>query len=606
MEQESKLRLFFQLLKGQKLKFILAMVAVAVTSLVGLLPQQVIRFTVDAVIGGEAFPLPGYLQGIYDLLGGRSTFLSNLWLCGVLMLLIYLVNSVFSFLRARLASSASETSIKKLRDRLYDRLSHMPYATHVNANTGDLLQRCSSDVETVRRFMAVQLVELTRTVCTLGFALFLMLGMNVPMTLISLIVVLPLFGFSLWFYKVVRKTFKAVDEAEGRLSTVMQENLTGVRVVRAFGQEKQEMEKFDGASGEFVDNSYRMMLNLSTFWGVTDFLIYLQIAITTVAGCYFAYTGAITVGMLISFSGYITTLLWPVRQLGRLLSDLGKTFVSLTRISEVLHEPVEEDAPGALTPTIRGDVRFEHVSLSYDDEERQVLKNVSFSVKAGQTIGILGATGSGKSSLVQLMQRLYDPTEGAIYIDGIDIRTMQRKWLRKNVGIVLQEPFLYSRSIMENIRITDPDKEREEVMKVAKIAQIDSLAREFDGGFETLVGERGVTLSGGQQQRVAIARMLLQDAPIMIFDDSLSALDTETDAAIRKALNENKRDRTTFIISHRVTTLFELDKILVMEEGRIVQEGTHQELLQEEGPYKAVWDIYGKLETEASMGGAQN
>ncbi|MBE5781644.1 MAG: ABC transporter ATP-binding protein [Clostridiales bacterium] len=604
MEQESRLKLFFQLLHGQKLKFFLAMFAVAVCALLALLPQQVIRFTVDAVIGGDPFPMPDFLQGIYDALGGRETFLSNLWMCAVLLLIIQLCNSLFSFMRARLASSASETSAKKLRDRLYDRLSHMPYDTHVNANTGDLLQRCSSDVETVRRFMAVQLVELTRTIFSLGFALTLMLSMDATMTLCSLLVVPPLFIFSFWFYKVVRRTFKKVDEAEGRLSTVLQENLTGVRVVRAFGQEKQEMGKFDAASGEFVDNSYRMMLHLSTFWGVTDFLIYLQIAMTTVAGCYFAFTGQISIGVLISFASYITTLLWPVRNLGRLLSDLGKTFVALTRISEVLRTPIEEDKEGDLTPDVRGDIRFENVSLRYATGDREVLKNVSFHVKAGQTVGILGATGSGKSSLVQLLQRLYEPTEGDIYIDGINIKDIQRKWLRKNVGIVLQEPFLYSRSIMENIRITDPSLSKDEVMKVAKIAQIDSLAREFDGGFETMVGERGVTLSGGQQQRVAIARMLLQDSPIMIFDDSLSALDTETDAAIRRALNENKRDRTTFIISHRVTTLFEMDKILVMEDGRIVQEGTHQELLQQEGPYKAVWDIYGRLETEATMGGA--
>jgi len=346
-----------------------------------------------------------------------------------------------------------------------------------------------------------------------------------------------------------------------------------------------------------------MMSLLSKFWSLTDVLIFTQTAITSLVGCIFCVNGTLSVGVLMTFTSYTTTLLWPIRNLGRMLSDMGKTKVALGRIYEILSAPVEESPADAKKPAVKGDIVFDNVSLKYEDDQT-VLKNISFAVKAGQTVGILGATGSGKSSLVQLLQRLYEPCEGRILIDGMDIREMDLKWLRKNVGIVLQEPFLYSRSIMENIRITDPRKTSDEVMAAARIAQIDSLAREFDGGLDTMVGERGVTLSGGQQQRVAIARMLLQDAPIMIFDDSLSALDTETDAAVRKALHEHKQDRTTIIISHRITTLYESDLILVLQNGRIVQQGNHDSLLEEQGPYRTIWDIYGKIEADEKGGEA--
>ena len=604
MEKKKRpLFLFFELLKGYRMRFFCGIFCVAVCALSQLLYPQIIQFTVDAVLTGTESAVPAFLLPLYRLVGGRGVFLDHLWLCAVLLLLAYLINSSFNFFRSILVSTASERATERLRNRLYDRLSHLPYAAHVAANTGDMLQRCSSDVETTRRFAAVQLVELSRAIFMLCFALFMMLRMDVRMTFVTLFVVPFLVGGSFIFFRSIRKTFRMVENAEGALSVVMQENLTGMRVVRAFGQEAQEMDKFDQKNGEFVKHYLHMNRLLSRFWSITDFLIMFQSLLTAVVGCVFCVQGTLSVGMVLTFISYTSTLLFPLRNLGRLLADMGKTSVALSRIDEILSAPIEQSPPDALRPEIHGDIEFSHVSLSY--EEQEVLHDISFSVKAGQTVGILGATGSGKSSLVQLLQRLYDPQDGTITIDGVDIRKIDLKWLRKNVGIVLQEPFLYSRSILENIRITNPCCSEREVMQAARIAQIDSLATEYENGFATMVGERGVTLSGGQQQRVAIARMLLQNAPIMIFDDSLSALDTETDAAVRRALKEQRHGQTTFLISHRITTLYEADLILVLANGRIVQRGTHQSLVQENGPYRTIWEIYGQIEKNEQRGQVQ-
>ena len=549
----------------------------------------VTSFTLDYVIRGDAsgLRLPAFLLQWLDRLGGRDYFLSHLYLCAIALIAFTMLNGLFTFLRRREIAFASEGVAKTLRDQLYRHLEDVPYDYHKHVSTGDLVQRCTSDVNTVRRFISVQLMEIVRTVCMILVAILVMFSIHPVMALISM-AMMPLLTLSSFLYfKYVRRYFTESDEAEGRLSTMLQENLTGIRVVRAFGQQRAELERFTKIDMEFRDKTYRLIRLLGYYWGCSDCAGYLQIALSLVAGVLFVVKGEFTLGNVTLFTTYTGMLTWPVRQLGRILADMGKATVSLGRLDEILSAPVETEPGRALKADLRGDIVFDHVCFGYDRYD-DVLKDVSFTVHQGETIGILGSTGSGKSSLVQLLQRLYCVTAGKITINGTNINDIEHGHLRCNIGIVLQEPFLYSRTIRENIGIVRPDASLDEIQNAARIASVHDVIESFEQGYDTVVGERGVTLSGGQQQRIAIARTLMQQAQILIFDDSMSAVDTETDAAIRHALHSMRHDGITFLISHRITTLCEADRILVLEDGKLVQEGTHRQLMAEDGLYRRI------------------
>ncbi|MGB4389479.1 MAG: ABC transporter ATP-binding protein, partial [Caldicoprobacterales bacterium] len=470
---------------------------------------------------------------------------------------------------------------------------------HVKAETGDLIQRCTSDVETVRRFLSVQLVELGRAIIMLVAAIFIMIKIDKQMTLASVLVVPIIFTFAFVFFIKVQKAFLKADESEGRLSNILQENLTGVRVVRAFGRQVYEDEKFDRQNIEYRDLVNKLIRLLAMYWSLSDGLALFQIALVVVLGVYRASSGQITFGDMNVFVSYVSMLLWPIRQMGRILTDMGKTLVSVGRIQEILERPVESQDEDSVEAPINGDIVFENVDFEYE-KGKPILKNLSFRVKQGQTVAILGPTGSGKSSLVHLLQRLYDYTAGSITIGGVELKKIDKKWLRRQVGLVLQEPFLYSKTIKENIRIARPSASDEEVYQASRIASVHDVISEFEKGYDTPVGEKGVTLSGGQKQRVAIARTIINDCSILIFDDSLSAVDTETDAAIRRELNKRSKEISTFIISHRVTTLAEADLILVLDEGRLIQSGSHQDLSQQPGLYQRIWSIQNSMEEEGA------
>ena len=525
---------------------------------------------------------------------GREYFAEHLVLCGAVYLGFTVLNGLFTYLRRRATAYAAEGMAKTLRDALYEHINAVPYDYHKHVSTGDLVQRCTSDVETVRRFLSVQMMDILRTAVMFFTALVILLRIHVPMALISMVTLPFLVVSSFVYFRYVQKYFKDADEAEGQLSAALQEDLTGVRIVRAFGQERAEYEKLTKLNAKTRDANIRLNRLLGYYWGMSDAVGFAQIGISLAAGVYFCAKGTMTLGLVTLFSTYTTMLTWPARQLGRILADMGKASVSLKRLTEIMDAAPETEPGKALTVDMTGDIRFDHVCFGYDAPD-DVLKDISFTVKPGETVAILGATGSGKSSLVQLLQRLYTCTRGRITIGGVDINDIDHACLRRNIGIVLQEPFLYSRSIRDNIRIVNPTATDTEVEEAARIAAIHDVIMGFEKGYDTLVGERGVTLSGGQLQRVAIARTLMQKAPILIFDDSMSAVDTETDAKIRDALYGMKRDGILFIISHRITTLCEADKILVLEGGRLVDEGTHEELIQKPGLYRRIAEIQDAL-----------
>jgi ATP-binding cassette subfamily B protein len=590
-------KLFLRLLGDDARYFAGAGLMTAVSIFLGFLTPAILAEVLDHVLTGLPSRMPGFLSSWVEARGGRGWLTANLWVPGLAIGFIAVLIGFTSYLKARWIAVGSENAARTLKNRLYAHLQELPFSYHSASSTGDLVQRSTSDVDTVRRFLAMQLLGVVDAVLMLTFALLLLLPISTRVTLISLAVMPVMIVFSWKFFSLIIRAFRKADEAEGRMTTVLQENLTGVRVVRAFGQAQREIEKFDRANLENRTLLTRLNWLHSFYWSGGDLMGQAQTLLTLMFCLAEVRAGAMSVGDLVIFTSYIGMLIWPVRNMGRVLSQAGRAMVSLERIDEVLRQKPEADAPDATAPDLRGDVVFDGVSFHYDGGE-DVLRNLSFTVRAGQTAAILGSTGSGKSTVALLLQRLYAPQKGRITISGHDIQKVQRKHLRRRVGLVLQEPFLYSRTIRENLRMGAHEASDDALTRAARDAQAEEFILESQKGWDTLVGERGVTLSGGQKQRAAIARTLLKDSDVLIFDDSLSAVDTQTDERIRKALRERSRGVTTIIISHRIVTLSQADKIIVLEDGRVADEGTHEELIARPGLYRRIYQIQAGLEDE--------
>jgi len=595
------LKQLWNFMKNNRTLYVFAIMAVGVSTFVRFIWPLVLRVTIDSVIGTQPLVDQGgfnpLIHRIFDLTGGRSVLVQCIWAASLILIILTLARGIALFFKGKWSALASEKIVRNIRETVYDHLQYLPYEYHVKAKTGDLIQRCTSDIETIRRFIAVQFVEIGRALFMIGFALTFMLQMSVKMTLISMALVPAIFVFAIVFFTKVKKAFKNSDEAEGRMSTVLQENLTGVRVVRAFARQTFELEKFDKKNSEFRDLTYRLIRLLAWYWSVSDFFSLVQIVAVTVLGTYWAANGTITLGTMLAFSSYVGMLLWPIRQMGRVLTDMGKAMVSVNRIQEILEEKREGFNGDIPAEKYKGEIEFNNVTFEYE-AGKPVLEDVSFKIEAGQTVAILGPTGSGKSSLVHLLPRLYDYQKGSIKIDGKELRNIDKKIIRRNVGIALQEPFLFSKTIKDNIKMAAENATDDEIYRAASCSAVHDVIEEFEKGYETEIGERGVTLSGGQKQRLAMARTLINDSPILIFDDSLSAVDTETDALIRTELKKRNDKATTIIISHRITTLSEADIILVLDQGKLVQSGSHDELFKQEGLYKRIWNIQTDLEEE--------
>ena len=514
--------------------------------------------------------------------------------------LLALGQGLFTFLSGRWAAEAAEGATVRLRDYLYDHIQRLSFVYHDRTSTGELIQRATSDVDAMRRFYAEQAIGAGRIIMLFLVNFIALYSLNAQLAFISVVVVPILMIVSIFFFREISKRYELFQEQEATLSTTLQENLTGIRVVRAFARQEYEENKFEADNRERYNRGIRLLLMHAVYWPSTDILVGAQLLIGIFVGAMMAINGTITLGTYLAYIGLLGWLLWPMRNLGRLIVQMSMGMVSFSRVRDIIKEDRELMYAGTYVPDghLRGEIRFDHVGFEYDSEAT-VLRDINFKCPAGQSVALIGGTGSGKTTLVNLLPRFYEYTDGQIMLDDVELRKYPRHYLRRHIGIVQQEPFLFSRSISENISYgVGRDVSEEEIEAAARAAAIHEVILTFPEGYDTVVGEKGVTLSGGQKQRITLARTLLKDPCILILDDATSSVDMETEAAIRDALLQLMPGRTTFIIAHRIQTVMDADLILVMDGGRVVQCGGHEDLLLEEGPYQQIFNLQARIEDE--------
>jgi ATP-binding cassette subfamily B protein len=600
----SSTKALWRLTRGQRGRFLAALVALAIGASLMYVGPQIVRFAIDGILERRAdHAIPDPVNRILTAIDAHNHPTQALILAGCAVLAATLVGGTFMYVRGRFAARASESIARSLRLRLYDHLQHLPVSYHDKAPTGDQVQRCTSDVDTVRMLFASQAVEIARAVLLLGIGIPVMFWMDWRLALCAIAVLPVIFAFSVYFFGRVRGSFKKMDDAEGAMTATLQENLTGIRVVRAFARQQFECDRFGEKNRAHRDLNDRLYAVMALYWSTSDFMAFTQGALVLFVGAWRVYSGGMTLGTLVAFLSYMQLYLWPVREMGRTLTEMGKATVSIGRIQEILDAPREADAPAPADQTrvpdrVSGEIRIDNVSFSHG--ENRVLSEVSLHVPPGQTLAVVGPSGSGKSTLMQLLLRFLDYEQGRIELDGMEIRALPRKHVRAQFGVVMQEPFLYSKTLRDNIRLGRFSAEDHEVIDSATVAQIHGSIESFERKYDTLVGERGVTLSGGQRQRVAIARAILRDAPILILDDALSAVDTHTETFILDALRRRRGRHTTILIAHRLSTLMHADQIAVLESGRVTQLGTHADLIEQDGLYRKLWQIQTALEEDLS------
>jgi ATP-binding cassette, subfamily B, bacterial len=578
---DNRLQGLWRLLTGFRVPYVGAIFSLVLATIAKTASFLLLAYFIDTVLGGDTAPM--------DVLVTIA----------LLFIGLALLEGTFTFQSGKLAAKSSEGVSLRLRNYIYDHLQRLHFTYHDKTQTGELIQRSTSDVDAIRRFYAEQIIGAARilTLFVINFTAILIL--NVQLALLSVIAIPIMLVMSFFFFKKIEKVYESFQVQDAVLSTRLQENLTGVRVVKAFARQEYEIEKFDQENWKRFTLGRNMLKMMAIYWPVSDSIGFVQMLGGLTLGAVMAINGDITVGVYIAYAGMVTRIIWPMRELGRLITQMSTALVSYGRVMEMLREIREPLDEGQRLPDHpRGEIVFDDVSFEYKDGE-PVLQDISFRCEPGQSIAILGSTGSGKTSLINLLPRFYEYTSGSIKLDGVELNTIARRYLREEIGMVEQEPFLFSRSIRENItygvsrEVTDA-----EVEVAARAAAVHEVILSFPEGYKTLVGERGVTLSGGQKQRVALARTLLKNPRILILDDSTSSVDTETEADIRAALQKMMQNRTTFIIAHRIQSLMNADLILVMDKGRIVQRGTHDELMFEPGIYRQVYDVQARIEDE--------
>jgi ATP-binding cassette, subfamily B, bacterial len=612
------LKNLWRIAENYRIYYLIALVSLIISSVFTFTVPLVGKITIDAIIAGETVGTWKPVLSLIDWLGGRSLIARNLWIAGIFLIILTGFRALFLYFRDFFSALASESIIRRLRNRLFDHLQHLPVAYHSGAETGDLIQRCTSDVETLRLLFSKQTVELGRAAVFLAVAVPMMVMLDTKLAAVGIIFLPIVIAFSVVFFNRVRSVFQSVDEAEGELTTVLQENLTGVRVVRAFSRQEFECDKFVVRNAEYRDRTYRLFTLLAKFWATTDIMCFAQIGIVLLTGGWMVTKNMLTVGTLYAFLRIVGFLTFTIRELGRTLSETGKATVALGRIIEILDAPLEAEVGGTradiqngalkggdekttgahpLKGGIKGDINFNSVFFRYHPGD-WVLKNLSFHIRQGETVAILGASGSGKSTLMRLLLRLYDFEEGEITVDGVNLVDIPRKQIRSQIGTSLQEPFLFAKTLRKNIKLSRPTSNDKQMVRAAETAYVHGTIKTFQSGYDTVIGERGVNLSGGQKQRVTLSRSFLKGPPIMILDDSLSAVDTDTEQKILRAMAERHGESTTIVITHRLSCCMVADHILVLEKGELVQEGNHNQLVAMTGFYQRLWNIQSELDLE--------
>lgn len=516
----------------------------------------------------------------------------------VVLMALQIVRFSFRFVELYIRGYVQHTMGQNLRIKMYKHIQSLPFKFHNNSDSGDLIQRSTSDIETTVRFLSGTLMEFIFLISTLFFGAYQIFMINQFLVFLSL-GLLPFVGYaSIWYFRKNDKMYQHIEETESEMMTIIQENLSSARIVRAFGNEAYEIQKMEDKNNRHMKARIETGKIVSRYWGIMDFIAISQYIVVVLIGVFFMQQGTMDAPQIAASLGLIGMLIWPIRGLGHMLNDYAKALAASKRIIDILEIPSEYIEDGTETPEIKGHIVFENVSFKFEDTIEKLFKNISFEILPGETVAFIGRTGSGKSTLMNLLMRMYDYESGHIYIDGVELKSIKKEHIRKQLGVVLQEPFLFSKTVYENIAIADRNASRNQIIHAAQIASLERDIKTFKKGYETVVGEKGTTLSGGQKQRVAIARILVAQKPILVFDDALSAVDTKTDLMIREALNQRNRTQTTLIITHRMTTAREADKIIVIDKGLVQAIGNHDTLSKQPGLYQELWKIQGKLEED--------